>query len=139
MQTSPAIAMEWVVVVFIGLLGLAIQFRIWWTNQIDLSGLLSEPTTTTTSPALDASGAPLAPVPNPSGGAPQQQTTTTIVQGKASLSRFQMLIFTFVIAGLYLTLCLEAGSLIDIPNQVLGLIGISGGTLVISKGIQANS
>lgn len=58
--------------------------------------------------------------------------------GKASLSRLQFLIFTFVIAGLYLTLCLEAGELIDIPNQVLGLLGISGGSYVMSKGIQAN-
>jgi hypothetical protein len=39
---------------------------------------------------------------------------------------------------LYLTLCLEAGALIDIPNQVLGLLGISGGSYVISKGIQLN-
>ena len=55
--------------------------------------------------------------------------------GKASLSRFQFLIFTFVVAGLYLTLCLETGSLIDVPNGVLILLGISGGGYVISKGI----
>jgi hypothetical protein len=59
--------------------------------------------------------------------------------GKASLSRFQFLIFTFVIAGLYLTLSLEVGNLIDVPNGVLMLLGISGGGYVISKGISASS
>ncbi|WP_295854844.1 hypothetical protein [Tardiphaga sp.] len=52
---------------------------------------------------------------------------------KASLSRFQFLIFTFVIAGLYLLLCIEAGTLIDIPGNVLALLGISGGTYVVAK------
>lgn len=52
---------------------------------------------------------------------------------KASLSRFQFLIFTFVIAGLYLLLCIEAGTLIEIPGNVLALLGISGGTYVVSK------
>lgn len=54
---------------------------------------------------------------------------------KASLSRFQLLLFTFVIAGIYLTLCFESGQFLDIPNGVLGLLGISGGSYVISKGI----
>ena len=54
---------------------------------------------------------------------------------KASLSRFQFLLFTFVIAGLYLLLCIEAGTFIEIPTNVLGLIGISGGSFVVSKGI----
>lgn len=54
---------------------------------------------------------------------------------KASLSRFQFLLFTFVIAGVYLTLCLESGTFVEIPNGVLGLIGISGGSYVVSKGI----
>lgn len=57
-------------------------------------------------------------------------------QGKASLSRFQLLLFTFVIAGLYLVLSIEAGYFIEIPNGVLGLLGISGGSYVISKGIK---
>ena len=61
------------------------------------------------------------------------------VDGKASLSRFQFLIFTFVIAGLYLTLCLETGSLIDVPNGVLILLGISGGGYVVSKGMTSGS
>ena len=54
---------------------------------------------------------------------------------KASLSRFQMLVFTFVVAGLFLMLSIEAGSFVDIPASVLGLIGLSGGTFVVSKGV----
>lgn len=57
-------------------------------------------------------------------------------QSKASLSRFQFLIFTFVIAGLYLLLSIEAGTFVDIPGNVLGLLGISSGTYVISKAVQ---
>jgi hypothetical protein len=52
---------------------------------------------------------------------------------KASLSRFQFLIFTFVIAGLFLLLSIEAGTFVEIPGNVLGLLGISGGTYVIAK------
>ena len=58
---------------------------------------------------------------------------------KASMSRFQLLIFTFVIAGLYLALCLENGRLIDIPENVLLLLGLSSGTYAASKGIKAVS
>ena len=57
--------------------------------------------------------------------------------GKASLSRFQLLLFTFVIAGLYLLLSIESGTLIDIPNNVLGLLGLSSGSYLISKGVQS--
>ena len=74
-----------------------------------LSGLLAEP-----------------PVPGQTGRA------------KASLSRLQFLIFTFVIAGLYLLLCIEAGTLIEIPGNVLALLGISGGTYVVSKTVTAS-
>lgn len=67
--------------------------------------------------------------------------------GGASLSRFQMLLFTFVIAALYLVYTLytlklaSAGTLVlpEIPNGVLGLIGISGGSYVASKGIQKSA
>jgi hypothetical protein len=58
---------------------------------------------------------------------------------KASLSRFQFLIFTFVIAGLFLMLSIEAGTLIDIPNNVLVLLGISGGSYLVSKGVQMSA
>ncbi len=57
--------------------------------------------------------------------------------GKASLSRFQLLLFTFVIAGLYLLLSIESGTLIDIPTNVLGLLGLSSGSYLISKGVQS--
>lgn len=56
---------------------------------------------------------------------------------KASLSRLQFLIFTFVIAGVYLTLSLEAGRFVDVPQNVLLLLGISGSSYVVSKGIGA--
>jgi hypothetical protein len=52
---------------------------------------------------------------------------------KASLSRFQFLIFTFVFAGLFLILCIEAGTFVDIPTNVLALLGISSGSYVLSK------
>ena len=58
---------------------------------------------------------------------------------KASLSRFQMLLFTYVVAGLYLVLCIESGTLVEIPNGVLGLLGISAGSYVLSKGIGGNA
>src|SRR5215467_3213153 len=70
--------------------------------KVDLSGLLAE------APAAGAAG-----------------------PGKASMARLQLLLFTFVIAGLYLILCLEAGEFVDIPNQVLGLLGISSGSFVV--------
>mgnify|MGYP000032078792 CR=1 FL=1 len=53
--------------------------------------------------------------------------------GKASLSRFQFLIFTFVVAGLFLMLCIETGAFVEIPANVLGLLGISGGGFIVSK------
>lgn len=56
---------------------------------------------------------------------------------KASLSRFQFLIFTFVIAGLYFVLCIESGTFVEIPNSALTLMGISGGSFLVSKGISS--
>jgi hypothetical protein len=58
--------------------------------------------------------------------------------GKASLSRFQFLIFTFVIAGLFLLLSIEAGTFVDIPQNVLILLGISGGTHLVAKSVDNN-
>lgn len=54
---------------------------------------------------------------------------------KASLSRFQFLIFTFVIAGLFLMLSIEAGHFVVIPENVLILLGLSGGGFVVSKAV----
>lgn len=112
MQTYSALALEWIIIVFIAAVGIIILYKM-MKGQIDLSTVLDE----VTDP--------------PSAGGPAPQP-------KASLSRLQMLLFTFVIAGLYLTLCLEAGQLLEIPNQVLGLLGISAGSYLVSKGIQAN-
>lgn len=77
--------------------------------------------------------------------------------GNASLSRFQFLLFTFVIASSYFLVVVwgltdpvgikAAGDAIaagksllpDVPSGVLGLIGISGGSYVIAKGIQKSA
>jgi len=75
-------------------------------GNIPLEGLISEPAGTLT----DAKGKP-----------------------KASLSRFQFLIFTFVVAGLFLMLSIEAGHFVNIPDNVLILIGLSGGGYLASK------
>src|SRR5216684_7567772 len=59
--------------------------------------------------------------------------------GKASMSRFQLLIFTFVIA-LSLFLMVAAAKdpkFPEIPTNVLTLLGISASTYGVSKGIQA--
>lgn len=59
--------------------------------------------------------------------------------GKASMSRFQFLIFTFVIAGLYLTLSLESGTLVEVPNGALLLLGISAGGYLVGKGVKSDT
>jgi hypothetical protein len=61
--------------------------------------------------------------------------------GDASMSRFQLLIFTFVIALSFFILVVSAASngkpeFPEIPNQVLLLLGISATTYGVSKGIQ---
>jgi hypothetical protein len=55
---------------------------------------------------------------------------------KASLSRFQLLVFTFVIAGLFLLLSIRAGTFVDVPINVLGLLGVSAGTYLVSKAVK---
>lgn len=60
---------------------------------------------------------------------------------KASLSRLQFLIFTFVIAlSLFLVVVGASGGpkLPDIPAGIFALLGISAGTYVVSKGVEAN-
>jgi protein-S-isoprenylcysteine O-methyltransferase Ste14 len=55
---------------------------------------------------------------------------------KASLSRFQFLIFTFVIALSYFwVILMKQGFPDEIPTGVYALLGISGGSYVVSKGI----
>lgn len=58
--------------------------------------------------------------------------------GQASLSRFQFLIFTFVIAmSLFLMIVSTSPpSFPVVPGGILALLGISGGSYVVSKGIQ---
>ncbi|MDR6816599.1 hypothetical protein J2X76_001772 [Neorhizobium sp. 2083] len=97
------------VAIVVSIIVLALAFaviRAIWKNDINLNHLLSE---------------------SPQAGAPPDEVP------KASLSRFQMLVFTFVVAGLYLVLSLETGTLIDIPEGTLALIGISSGTYVLGK------
>jgi len=60
--------------------------------------------------------------------------------GDASLSRFQFLVFTFVISmSLFFIIVNQAPPSYpkEIPNQILALLGISGGSYVLSKGIQS--
>ena len=104
--TAQNIAFWGFMVIAIILLGFAAMV-LWkiFSNEISITGLLAEP--------LDPS--------NPGAGV------------KASLSRFQFLIFTFVIAGLYLLLSIEAGTFVDIPGNALLLLGISSGSYVVSK------
>lgn len=54
---------------------------------------------------------------------------------KASLARLQVLVFTFIVAALFVIFSLDIGNFVELPQSVLGLLGISGGTFLISKGI----
>jgi len=58
--------------------------------------------------------------------------------GDASMSRFQLLIFTFVVAlSLFLVIVATAPPAFpNIPGTVLTLLGISGSSYLVSKGIQ---
>ncbi len=61
--------------------------------------------------------------------------------GDASLSRFQFLIFTFVIAASFFLIVVgvDPPRFPDrIPSEIFVLLGISAGTYAISKGIQSN-
>lgn len=55
------------------------------------------------------------------------------------MSRFQLLIFTFVIAMSLFLMVANNMKFPEIPNGVWALLGISGGSYVVSKGIQCNS
>jgi hypothetical protein len=58
---------------------------------------------------------------------------------KASMSRFQLLIFTFVIGVSFFLVVLCECKIPDVPNQVLTLLGISASTYGVSKGIHASA
>lgn len=55
--------------------------------------------------------------------------------GDASMSRFQLLIFTFVVAFGLFEVIENNMSIPDIPTGVLTLLGISASTYAVSKGI----
>jgi hypothetical protein len=57
------------------------------------------------------------------------------VNGQASMSRFQLLLFTFVIAISLFELVMKNGSLPQVPEGVLTLLGISATTYAVGKGI----
>lgn len=62
--------------------------------------------------------------------------------GMASLSRFQFLVFTFVIVGVFTMMSFDAlleHKWVEIPGGVLGLMGISGASYVAAKGIQESA
>lgn len=60
--------------------------------------------------------------------------------GGASMSRFQLLIFTFVIAISLFLIVVNTGQFpTQIPAEVLTLLGISATTYAVSKGISAGS
>lgn len=61
------------------------------------------------------------------------------LSGGASLSRFQLLIFTFVIAFSVFIVVANNNDLPDIPTGVLVLLGVSAGTYGVSKGLQVTS
>jgi uncharacterized BrkB/YihY/UPF0761 family membrane protein len=59
--------------------------------------------------------------------------------GKGSMSRLQLLIFTFVIAASLFLIVVSSDPPAfpsTIPPEILALLGISGGSYVLSKGIQ---
>jgi amino acid transporter len=58
----------------------------------------------------------------------------------ASMSRFQLMIFTFVIALSFFLIVASTGKFPDkIPTEVLTLLGISATTYAVSKGIGAGA
>jgi hypothetical protein len=58
--------------------------------------------------------------------------------GGASMSRFQLLIFTFVIGLSFFLIVVSTGKFPSpIPSEVITLLGISATTYGVSKGIQA--
>jgi uncharacterized membrane protein (DUF4010 family) len=57
----------------------------------------------------------------------------------ASMSRFQLLIFTLVIGLSFVLIVANTKKMPDISSQVLLLLGISGSTYAVSKGIQATT
>ena len=57
----------------------------------------------------------------------------------ASMSRFQLLIFTLVISLSIFLLVVSQNKFPEIPGQILTLLGISSSTYAVSKGIQMSA
>jgi hypothetical protein len=65
------------------------------------------------------------------------QLLEEVGEGGASMSRFQLLVFTFVIAfSLFMMVASSPKAFPVIPKEVLMLLGISASTYAVSKGIQ---
>lgn len=110
---SLALVIGWILTIFIGLLALYVLYLI-YSGRIDLKCLLCESTS-------DNSKTPT-----------------------ASMARFQFLIFTFVIGLTLFLVVVGCGSgtpckFPDIPSSILGLLGISGASYAVGKGIQASA
>lgn len=70
----------------------------------------------------------------------QEKGANDATAGGASMSRFQLLIFTFVIAlSLFLIVVYNHDFPKTIPPEILTLLGISATTYAVSKGIQAQA
>jgi len=108
-----ALVAGWIITILVGAIGAWVLFLI-ILGRINLTRLISEP---------------------PPPGAPPNAPP-----GDASLSRFQFLVFTFIIAmGLLVVIFGQSPlNFPTIPGNLLGLLGVSGGSYVIAKGIQAN-
>jgi len=61
------------------------------------------------------------------------------LSGGASMSRFQLLVFTFMFAFSFFFIASSQGKFPDIPNNVLALLGVSASTYAVSKGLQVGS
>jgi len=59
-------------------------------------------------------------------------------RGKYSLSRLQILLWTALIIGGYFGIAFPKLDFISLPNEVLGLLGITLGSTVVSTAIKAN-
>lgn len=58
--------------------------------------------------------------------------------GDASMSRLQLLIFTFLVAIGLIKVLLASGGFPDIPNSILVLVGVSGSTYAIGKAVNSS-
>ena len=105
-----AVVVGWILAIFIaGVEIILLYFMI--SGKIDLRQLISEPRKPSDPPGAS---------------------------GDASMSRFQFLVFTFVIATSLFLIVVANKIVPEVPTSVVGLLGVSGGSYVISKGIQVN-